>query len=116
LLLRFSTIAEGLSSLDGFTPDQACFHPAATPHGTLTLAEAPLVDTENLFRRPGLPQFAFRFRAFAPGGASRDRGVLTIASNFCHIFDWTFAAQTFKFDHKVRDHNLELHSVELRRA
>jgi hypothetical protein len=31
-------------------------HPAATPHGSLTLTEAPLIDAENLFRRPGPPQ------------------------------------------------------------
>jgi hypothetical protein len=30
-------------------------HPAATPLGSLTLAEAPLVDAENLFRQPGPP-------------------------------------------------------------
>ncbi|HJY91637.1 MAG TPA: hypothetical protein VJ255_15225, partial [Candidatus Acidoferrum sp.] len=28
-------------------------HPAATPLGSLTLAEAPLIDAENLFRQPG---------------------------------------------------------------
>src|SRR5580704_14139815 len=30
-------------------------HPAATPLGSLTLAEAPLIDAENLFRQPGPP-------------------------------------------------------------
>jgi len=29
--------------------------PAATPLGSLTLAEAPLIDAENLFRQPGPP-------------------------------------------------------------
>ena len=28
---------------------------AATPLGSLTLAEAPLIDAENLFRQPGPP-------------------------------------------------------------
>jgi hypothetical protein len=36
------------ASLDGSTPDQAYFTPAAVPHGRLTLAEAPLIDAENL--------------------------------------------------------------------
>jgi len=48
------------------------------------------------------------------GRVARSR-VLTIASNFCHIFDWTFAAQTFKHDHNVGI-NVELRLVELRRA
>src|SRR3984893_6969593 len=30
-------------------------HPAATPLGSLTPAEAPLIDAENLFRQPGPP-------------------------------------------------------------
>ena len=30
-------------------------HPAALPHGSLTPAEAPLIDAENLFRQPGPP-------------------------------------------------------------
>ena len=41
------------SSLDGITPDQAYFTPAAPPLGSLTPAEAPLIDAENLFRQPG---------------------------------------------------------------
>ena len=40
------------------TPDQAYFTTAATPLGSLTPAEAPLIDAENLFRQPGPPQFA----------------------------------------------------------
>ena len=43
------------SSLDGMTPDQAYFHPAATPLGSLTLADAPLIEAENLFKQPGPP-------------------------------------------------------------
>ena len=31
-------------------------HPAANPHGSLTPADAPLIDAENLFRQPGPPQ------------------------------------------------------------
>ena len=44
------------SSLDGTTPDQAYFTPAATPLGSLTSAEATLIDAEILFRQPGPPQ------------------------------------------------------------
>jgi len=33
-------------------------HPAATPLGSLTPAEAPLIDAENLFRQPGPPLVA----------------------------------------------------------
>ena len=44
------------SSLDGTTPDQAYFTPAALPLGSLTPADAPLIDAENLFRQPGPPQ------------------------------------------------------------
>ena len=43
------------SSLDGMTPDQAYFGAAASPLGSLTPAEAPLIDAENLFRQPGPP-------------------------------------------------------------
>ena len=41
------------SSLDDATPDQAYFNHAAPPLGSLTPAEAPLIDAENLFRQPG---------------------------------------------------------------
>ena len=30
--------------------------PAAHPHGSLTTADAPLIDAERLFRQPGPPQ------------------------------------------------------------
>ena len=40
------------SSLDGMTPDQAYFTPLPL---SLTPAEAPLIDAENLFRQPGPP-------------------------------------------------------------
>ena len=36
-------------------PRSSLLHPAATPLGSLTLAEAPLIDAENLFRQPGPP-------------------------------------------------------------
>ena len=35
------------------TPDQAYFDLPAAPRGSLTPAEAPLIDAENLFRQPG---------------------------------------------------------------
>jgi curved DNA-binding protein CbpA len=35
------------SSLDGITPDQAYFNPAAPPLGSLTPAEVPLIDAES---------------------------------------------------------------------
>lgn len=38
------------------TPDQAYFTPLPLPHGSLTPAEAPLIEAENLFRQPGPPQ------------------------------------------------------------
>ena len=41
------------SSLDGTTPRSSLLHPAAPPLGSLTPAEAPLIDAEKLFRRPG---------------------------------------------------------------
>src|SRR5258707_2365724 len=41
------------SSLDGGTPDQAYFTPAAAPSGTLTPPDAPLIDAEILLRQPG---------------------------------------------------------------
>ena len=31
-------------------------HPAANPHGSLTPADAPLIDAENLLRQPDPPQ------------------------------------------------------------
>jgi hypothetical protein len=34
-------------------------HPAANPHGSLTPADAPLIDAENLFRQPGPPQLTW---------------------------------------------------------
>jgi putative transposase len=40
------------ASLDDSTPRSSLLHPAAAPHGSLTLAEAPLIDAENLFRQP----------------------------------------------------------------
>jgi putative transposase len=52
------------SSLDGMTPNRAYFtplplpsllHAAASPLGSLTPADAPLIDAENLFRQPGPP-------------------------------------------------------------
>ena len=43
------------SSLDGTTPHHAYSHPAASPLGSLTVAEIPLIDAENLFRQPGPP-------------------------------------------------------------
>ena len=41
------------SSLDDMHPGSSLLQPAATPHGGLTPAEAPLIDAENLFRQPG---------------------------------------------------------------
>jgi hypothetical protein len=49
------------SSLDDRTPDQAYFNLAATPPlGSLTSAEAPLIDAEILFRQTGLAHFYAR--------------------------------------------------------
>ena len=39
-----------MSSLDGATPDHAYFTPLPLPPGSLTPAEAPLTEAENLFR------------------------------------------------------------------
>ena len=41
------------SRLDGAGSRSSLLHPAATPHGSLTPAEAPPIDAETLFRRPG---------------------------------------------------------------
>ena len=48
------------SSLDGTTPDQAYFTPLPHPLGSLTPADAPLIEAENLFRQPGPPLAAGR--------------------------------------------------------
>jgi len=47
------------SSLDGGTPDHTYFT-SANPHGSLTMADAPLIDAENLFRQPRPPQSSAR--------------------------------------------------------
>ena len=44
------------SSLDGTTPNLSLLHPAANPDGSLTPADAPLIDAEKKFRQPGPPQ------------------------------------------------------------
>src|SRR5260221_3466351 len=44
------------SSLDGSTPDQAYLELPATPPGSLTPADAPLIDAEILFRQSGPAQ------------------------------------------------------------
>jgi hypothetical protein len=41
----------------GETPPKQ-FRPAAPPHGSLTPADAPLIDAEKLFRQPGPAQDA----------------------------------------------------------
>src|SRR6202043_702394 len=46
-------------------------HPAATPLGSLTPAEAPLIDAENLFRQPGPPLSGLS--ATLTGNTSRSR-------------------------------------------
>jgi putative transposase len=46
------------SSLDGSTPDKAYFNPLPLRMGSLTPADAPLIDAENLFRQPGPPHIA----------------------------------------------------------
>ena len=43
------------SSLDGTHARSSLLHPAAAPLGSLTPAEAPLIDAENLFRQPRPP-------------------------------------------------------------
>jgi putative transposase len=72
LLLRFLQSPRASASLDGFTSDQAYFHPAATPHGILTLAEAPLIDAENLFKTTGTTSVCLPIPSIRAGGASRD--------------------------------------------
>ena len=60
------------SSLDGKTPDQAYFTPAATPLGSLTPAEAPLIDAEKLFRQTGPPQILICRGILQNGGPARN--------------------------------------------
>ena len=45
------------SSLDGMTPSIKPTSPRCPPLGSLTQADAPLIDAENLFRQPGPPQY-----------------------------------------------------------
>ena len=44
------------SSLDGTHTRSSLLHSTAIPLGSLTPAETPLIDAENLFRQPGPPQ------------------------------------------------------------
>ena len=81
------------SSLDGTNTRSRLLHAAAYPLGSLTPAEAPLIDAENLFRQPGpslyaaggslqepIPQLKAQVpsRATMPTPASRIEGVFEL--------------------------------------
>ena len=51
------------SSLDG-APGSSLLQSAAAPLGSLTPAEAPLIDAENLFRQPGPPHLLGQFISY----------------------------------------------------
>ena len=74
---HFLQRSEAHSGLDGKTPRSSLLHPAATPLGSLTPAEAPLIDAEKLFRQPGPPQTSGPCSGFSPAAlsAAHNRGV-----------------------------------------
>ena len=71
------------------TPDQAYFNSAAAPLGSLTLADAPLIDAEKLFRQPRPPHGSLVLgeRVFINTGATVVANHSVVVGDDCSIGD-----------------------------
>ena len=100
------------SSLDGSTPDQAYFDPAAAPLGSLTPADAPLIDAEILFRQPGPPLSIVAFQEASMKLFSVKRVFLAaVVFTFGTLgsVEWCKNRRSFGGVHQGRFHGYDIH-------